>query len=793
MYNFWFELKHALSLWRSYAVYLLLLPLLLAATLVMLHAGLILQQRAMAPMPMATANTASGFWSLGLQDDSFQTFAFNPPQLRQLTTVLQPDYQMATLAYSSLAVRDPVMGMQQLTALFLDSTLTDYWPEAHFLEKLEPDKILLSHSYARQLLTKAGALPELLEIDGLYFQVGGVVPADWPGLGHWQADVWLSASTYTTLLRQRLQKQYQDLPDVSSNLSVFMPSLLDTTAQFYLLIRQKNGPTESFPLLLRRLEALDLSASNSVMTGSFSIKITQRPQSIMLLPGVQFLPAMHQKTLEMSRLLLAQATLLLILTCAQLIILLLARHLQRRSEWQTRMMLGLPQQQSWYAIIAELLPVLMLTILFYTLLIRMFSWFVSRNPLFEQLLAEERASWLADNGLLAGVLLLVFVMLLLLQKVITGYLSEMSGVRASQFSTLLQRCGSVVITTGACFSLSLCLLNWQSLQQLTANPYISETQQSMHIYALQKAPNGYYQALAEDIRAKGMAVTLSSAAPLRPVSDFYFFSLANSTQDPSELGLIYSDHLTAEVLGLKLISGRWFSEFASHECVISSQALSLLDTEPATVLNRSLLNDLQVVGNCEIVGVVDDLKYGYLNEPLVPVVYKPVSSLAGQLYMLSYRDELASVFQTINSRPDAGIAEQWQLRALIFEQSTRERYFFRLTLLLSVFSILLYFGSQAVEQKLLTKRLGRETAIRAALGAGTYQLTLFLIRDPAKNLSATLFILILLLTLTLQQVTYFSLSATLITGNLLLMMLYLSIILPLLRQVRTNEIKALIQ
>ena len=125
--------------------------------------------------------------------------------------------------------------------------------------------------------------------------------------------------------------------------------------------------------------------------------------------------------------------------------------------------------------------------------------------------------------------------------------------------------------------------------------------------------------------------------------------------------------------------------------------------------------------------------------------------------------------------------------------STRERYFFRLTLLLSVFSILLYFGSQAVEQKLLTKRLGRETAIRAALGAGTYQLTLFLIRDPAKNLSATLLILILLLTLTLQQVTYFSLSATLITGNLLLMMLYLSIILPLLRQVRTNEIKALIQ
>jgi hypothetical protein len=97
MYNFWFELKHALSLWRSYSVYLLLLPLLLAATLVMLHAGLILQQRPMAPMPVASANTASGFWSLGLQDDSFQTSAFNPRQLRQLTTELQPDYQMATL------------------------------------------------------------------------------------------------------------------------------------------------------------------------------------------------------------------------------------------------------------------------------------------------------------------------------------------------------------------------------------------------------------------------------------------------------------------------------------------------------------------------------------------------------------------------------------------------------------------------------------------------------------------------------------------------------------------------
>lgn len=795
MNNFWFELTHAMSLWRSYLIHLLLLPLLLASTLAMLQAGLILQQRAMAPMPSAAATSASGHWTLGLQDDSFQTTPFNPTQIRQITTALLPDYQLATLAFSTLSVNDSVFGMQKLSALFLDASLVDFWPGASFIQQLSPDKVLLSHRLARQLLAKSGTLPELMEIDGLYFQVGGVVPANWPGIGHWQADLWFSATVHTTLLRQRLQKQYQNVPGFGSNLSVLLPSLLDITTQFYLLIKQETVSADGGKQLRQRLEQLDLSTSSSTEAGQFSVKITQRPLTAMLLPGVQFLPAMYQKTHDMSRLLIAQASLLFLLTGAQLIILLLARHLQRQSEWRIRTMLGLPKQQAWYAIIAELLPVFALTMMFYTMIISILNWLISYSPLLARLRVEEQASWLQNSVLILFVLSTVFVVLVVLQQVITHYLSKVSSVNALHISTLLQRAGSVIITTGACFSLSLCLFNWQTLQQLTNNPHITTQQQRMHIYALQQAPASYYRSLASDIRSKGFDVTVISAAPLRPITEFYSFTLASSPGEPVELGVLQTDHHAAVILGLELISGRWFREFAHNECVISMRTLKILDVEPENVLNLTLLNELPVIGNCEIVGVVDDLKFGYLNEPLPSVVYKPVNSLTRHLYLISQSDHhhVVSLFKQINSHPAAGIIEQWQLKSLIIEQSERERYVFRLTLLLSIFSILLYLGGLAVEQRLLQKRLGKEAAIRAALGANSYQLGLFLFSDPLKTLIATTILLTLMLTFTLQRVPIFSISSDLIFGNLILLLMCVVTILPLLRQIRTKEIKELLQ
>lgn len=796
MVNFYFELLHSASLWRRYLLHLLLLPLMLAITLVLLLFGFALHQQAMAPLPIAVSADASKLWSLGLQDNNSQTTAFDPAQIRQLTEVIPPDIQLAKLAFNMVDINDSVQGAQSLSALFVDTNLAELWPNAGFIQQLEADKVLLSHRLAKQWLAKNGTLPELLEIDGLYFQVGGLAPVQWPGIAHWQADLWFTASAHTALLQQRLKQQYQSLLSTSADLSILLPSLLDISPQFYLLAKQVTTPTDSQQKLAKVLQQINWSDNRKTEIGQLSVKITQRPLHAMLLPGVQFLPGQYKKIRNVSYLLLAQATLLFVLSALQLTILLLSRHLQRQQEWRIRFMLGLPRIQNWYALIAELLPVTALTILFYPITFVTLSGLFNHHQLFSAAFKPDQMQFGLQSSLLMLLgLLVAFGCLVILLRILTHYLSTFSNVNIFQVTTQLQKAGSVIMLIGACFALSICLLNWQTLQQLIQNNSISSQQQTMSILSLQKAPMRYYSAFAADLRTRGLQVSAITSAPLQPISEFYQFTLSGSAQDAIEFGVVKADLAAPSILDLELIAGRWFHEFAFNECVISQQGMRLLDKSPAEVLQRQLLNDLPVVGNCEIVGIVSDVHYGYLGKQIPAIVYKPLSGVTSQLYLISQAEKssITALFNQFNSHPQAGIAEQWQLDELILLQSEQEWSFFRLTLVLMLCATLLFLASLYIEQALLQKRLGKEAAIRVALGGNTYSILRFLLKEPVQTIFIGTLILSLLLGITLLFIPLFKISISLIIGNLILILLCLVTVITLLRRLRKNQIKRLLQ
>lgn len=792
MLIFGFELRHSLRIWRRYFFHLLLLPLMLSTTLVMLLFGFSLHQQVMSPAPSAANASSLKQWSLGLQDDAFNTTAFNPAQIRQLSNALNSDFQLAKLAFGELQVSNGQQEPTTLSAVFIDKVLSDSWPGAAFIRQLNNDNLLLSHRLARQWLASHGELPELLEIDGIYFRVGGVAPSNWTGIAHIQADLWLSNSAHTMLLQQRLQRQFEKLPNAAKDASTVLPSFMDVSPQFYLLAISRSPSANAENKLQQVMQEIDWSNHAGANVGQYSFKITQRPLHSMLLPGIQLLPAQYNKVQTFSYMLIAQATLLLILSLLQSTILLLSKHLQRQSEWQTRFFLGLPRIQRWTTFVADLLPISILSILLYPVAFIVLQQLLDHHEFIADLIKHQHGRlWLQGGLFLLVALVITKLVLAILIHGLMRHFSRFSNIDIFQTGNYLQRAGSVIMLTGACFALSICLLNWQGLKQLTQNNTITDQQKKLSIFSLQQIQNGYYADLAADIRARGFQVAATSAAPLRPINEFYQFTLTGSSRTEVELGVVKIDLAAPEILDLTLISGRWMHEFAINECVISQQGLRLLDANPEEILQQQLLNDLPVIGNCEVVGVASDVHFGNLNEPVPSILYRAIDAIPSQLYLVSQAEpsSIMPLFNQINTHPKAGITDQWLIIELIKQQSEQELSFFRLTMILMVCATLLFLAGLFVEQALLMGRLGKEAAIRTALGSNTRNLLIYLLREPSQTILVSMLLLSMLLIFTLKLMPLFKISSWLVLGNLSLMLLCLITIMPLLWRLRKHQIK----
>ena len=452
---------------------------------------------------------------------------------------------------------------------------------------------------------------------------------------------------------------------------------------------------------------------------------------------LKFWPAYRAAAARFLGLFLGLSACILIIACANLASLLLARAGERQRELAIRQALGATRRQLVRRLAAESVILTLLGGATGLLLAYWAASFVERVPL-----PVPARIGLTPDARLAGISLAISFIAAVLFTVMSaskGLGRHIQSVLASSAATLAPQTGAQSALVIAQLALSCLLLTVSGLLLRSAlnieridvgfdavNGVIGMIGLSDQGYT---AATGavFYRRLEEDLPNQPQieAVALGWLAPTAPIRAIGSFSIAEGNALPSRYNVVGSRYFAT--LGIPLLAGREF------------EATDRQTSEPVAIVNETLaaryhghaVGETLTIANepspRRIVGVVREIKYNGIAEPPQPFVYLPLSQVFRPDVYVHVRTHAPGAEEILRNRlrtldRNVALSDVHTLSEQLDEARVTPRASASFSLGAAFIAVCLALVGVYGVLATSVDRRQRESAIRAALGAARFDI-----------------------------------------------------------------------
>jgi len=473
--------------------------------------------------------------------------------------------------------------------------------------------------------------------------------------------------------------------------------------------------------------------------------------SVELLPGARGWSGLREYMQTPLWVLAALSGAVLLLACANLANLLLARAITREREMAVRLAIGAGRRR-----IIRLLLLESLSLSVIGTAVGLGFAFLADRVLLAAYFPADSAGDLPISSAPDGRVFLFALATMLLTALVFGLAPAIQGSRADVAPTLKDRAGSVaggkqvllrkVLVSGQ-VALALSLLTGASLLVKTlANLERSRpgfSPQHLMSFSVDPSLNGYVDARAKDFFRRltdglealpGVSSVGLSTMPLLQGYGWTNPVIAEGySADPGQDQRPICDEISPDLfttLGLPIVAGRDFTPFDTRPVTVINEAFARkyfagrnpLGLHIGLVDDRTAAPDAP---NLEVIGVVKDLKYKNLRDPAPPQVYLPYLQSDNFRFMTFYlrtRPDPRLLTEVVRDQvrrldPNVPVVDMRTIEDQIGLSLTTERLVASLSslfgLLATALAVIGLYGAMAYS--VATRR--REIGIRVALGA----------------------------------------------------------------------------
>ena len=609
-----------------------------------------------------------------------------------------------------------------------------------------PPVAVISHAFWSGRFTRDPAvIGASINLNRMLFTIVGVAPPEFFGINPALApDIWVPLRNDLSVTPWGIQ--------VPKDMSMFA----DNTWWWVMIVgRLRPGAIEE-----RSRAELNIVFQRSITEGLTAPPLPEDLPRLELVPASGGLNLLRQRFSEPLRVLMVAVGLVLLIACANVAILLLARAATRQKEMSVRLATGAPRAALIRQLLTESLVLAVigggLGLLFAHWGSRALLLLMSRAGQPIGLDVRPDATVLAFSAavcILVGTLFGLAPAFQATRVDLSRGLKENASAGSPRFSL-----GKVLVS--AQVALSLLLLTGAGLFLRTLDNLVSQEigfdHHNLLLFALDARGGGNnedriaatYQRVLENI--EGLPSVRSATASRLPLLSGWNSTTSISTDGPplesAQANMVYRNEVGPaffETMGISLMLGReidWRDIQSRRKVVVVNQSMARHFFRDKSPLGHQVRLGTSHQANevYEIIGVVGDAKYDRLREEPPPTVYFPYTSSLGTLGRLFFEvrtaGDPAAVVPAVREvvkriDPELPLIDVKTQTGQIEESLTRERMFARLTSCFGALSLLLVtVGLYGTLAYAVTRRR-HEIGIRMALGAPQRSVVWMVVRE----------------------------------------------------------------